>query len=159
MKITNIETYPVWGGARNFLFVVIDTDEGIYGVPDLEHRGVKVAIDAHGPEAHPESFDRTATAGSVAQVREALRRRLPALADAPVLETRVCQYENTTDGHFLLDRLPGHDQVWIAGGGSGHGFKHGPAVGRYLADQIEGSAPADPTFQLEGRPARRRTVF
>jgi len=134
-------------------------DEGIYGLPDLEHRGVKVAIDAHGPEVDPESLDRTVTAPSVATVREALKRRLPALADAPLLEARVCQYENTTDGHFLLDRLPGHDQVWLAGGGSGHGFKHGPAIGTYVADQIEGHAPADPIFRLHGRPDRQRTVF
>lgn len=134
-------------------------DEGIYGVPDLEHRGVKVAIDAHGPEVDPESVDRTVTPASVAHVREALKRRLPALAEAPLLESRVCQYENTTDGHFLIDRLPGHDHVWIAGGGSGHGFKHGPAVGTYVADQIEGHTPPDPMFQLHGRPDRQRTVF
>ena len=133
-------------------------DEGIYGLPDLEGRGVKVALDSHGRKADPDGMDRIVEAESVARVRDLLRRRLPALADAPLLESRVCQYENTTDGHFLLDRLPGHDRVFIAGGGSGHGFKHGPAVGRYLADLIEG-AGGDPTFQLAGRPARRRAVF
>ena len=80
-------------------------------------------------------------------------------ADAPLLESRVCQYENTTDGHFLLDRLPGHDRAWIVGGGSGHGFKHGPAVGRHVADLVEGRIEPDPVFQLAGRPPRARAVF
>jgi glycine/D-amino acid oxidase-like deaminating enzyme len=133
-------------------------DEGLYGVPDLEHRGVKVAIDAHGPEVDPETMERVVDAASVARVREALRLHLPALADAPLLESRVCQYENTADGHFLLDRLPGHDRAWIAGGGSGHGFKHGPAVGSYVAELIEG-AQGEAAFRLAGRPAPRRAVF
>ena len=132
--------------------------EGVYGLPDLEHRGVKVALDAHGPEADPDGMERTPDPAALAVVRAALRTRLPDLAGAPLLEARVCQYENTTDGHLLLDRLPGHHRVWIAGGGSGHGFKHGPAVGRYMADLIEGAAP-EPVFVLAGRPPRRRAVF
>ena len=95
------------------------------------------------------------SAEAIAAVREILKRRLPGLANAPLLESRVCQYENTPDGHFLLDRMPGHDRVWIAGGGSGHGFKHGPAVGRYVADLVEGGT-LEPQFQLAGRPMRKR---
>jgi sarcosine oxidase len=133
-------------------------DEGIYGLPDLEHRGVKIALDAHGPPADPETMDRNVSAEGVRAIREILERRLPALASAPLLESRVCQYENTPDGHFLFDRLPGDERMWIAGGGSGHGFKHGPAVGRYVADLIEGGAP-DPQFQLAGRPPRQRAVY
>jgi glycine/D-amino acid oxidase-like deaminating enzyme len=87
---------------------------------------------------------------------------MPGLADAPLLETRVCQYENTPDGHFLIDRLPGrrnNDRVWIVGGGSGHGFKHGPSLGRYVADLIESRRPVEPLFTLAGRPSRARTVY
>jgi sarcosine oxidase len=134
-------------------------DDGIYGLPDLEHRGVKVAVDAHGPPADPETMDRAVSIDSIDRMREIVRRRLPALADAPLLESRVCQYENTSNGHLLLDRLPGHDRVWVAGGGSGHGFKHGPMVGRYMADLIEGRTEPDPVFQLAGRPARTRAVY
>jgi glycine/D-amino acid oxidase-like deaminating enzyme len=134
-------------------------DEGIYGLPDLEHRGVKLAIDAHGPAADPETMDRTVDAASVGRMRDVLRRRLPALAGAPLVETRVCQYENSTNGHLLIDRLPGHDRVWIAGGGSGHGFKHGPMVGRYLADLIEGRIEPEPAFALSRRPQRQRSVY
>jgi glycine/D-amino acid oxidase-like deaminating enzyme len=71
----------------------------------------------------------------------------------------VCQYENTTNGHFLIDRLPGHDRAWIAGGGSGHGFKHGPALGRYVADLVEGRIEPEPAFALTGRPPRLRAVY
>ena len=134
-------------------------DEGLYGLPDLEQRGVKVAIDAHGPKADPERMERIVDAASVQRMREILHRRLPALADAPLLEARVCQYENTSNGHLLLDRLPGYDNVWIAGGGSGHGFKHGPAVGRHVADLIEGARQPDPMFSLAARPPRARSVY
>lgn len=134
-------------------------DDGIYGVPDLEHRGVKIAIDAHGAPADPETMDRAVAPDAIRRMREIVGRRLPALAGAPVLETRVCQYENTSNGHLLLDRLPGHERAWVAGGGSGHGFKHGPMVGRYVADLIEGRTGAEPAFQLAGRPPRGRAVY
>ena len=134
-------------------------DDGIYGVPDLESRGVKIAVDAHGAAADPETMDRVVDATAVRRMRDVLSRRMPALADAPLLETRVCQYENTTDGHLLLARLPGHERAWVAGGGSGHGFKHGPMVGRYVADLIEDRIEPDPVFGLDGRPPRRRSVY
>jgi sarcosine oxidase len=133
-------------------------EEGIYGLPDLERRGVKIALDAHGDAVDPESMDRTVSSEAVGRIRAVLERRMPGLGGAPLLESRVCQYENTPDGHFLFDRIPGQDRVWIAGGGSGHGFKHGPAVGRHVADLIEGATP-DPQFQLAGRPPRKRAVY
>ena len=134
-------------------------DDGIYGLPDLEHRGVKIAIDTHGPPADPERMERTVDESAVSRMRDVLRRRLPALADAPLLETRVCQYENTTNGHLLIDRLPGHERVWIAGGGSGHGFKHAPMVGRYLTDLLDAGIEPEPSLALGGRPPRRRAVY
>ena len=145
--------------AREDLPAWVAFDDGIYGLPDLEHRGVKIAIDAHGPQADPETMDRAVSADSIDRMREIVRRRLPALADAPLLESRVCQYENTSNGHLLLDRLPGHERAWIAGGGSGHGFKHGPMVGQYVADLIEARTEPDPVFQLAGRPPRARAVY
>ncbi len=57
-------------------------------------------------------------------------------ADAPLIETRVCQYEQTPDSHFIVDRHPANENVWLLGGGSGHGFKHGPAVGEMMAELI-----------------------
>jgi sarcosine oxidase len=67
-----------------------------------------------------------------------MKLRFPALSDAPLLESRVCQYENSTDHNFILDRHPEADNVWIVGGGSGHGFKHGPVMGEMLADAVLG---------------------
>jgi glycine/D-amino acid oxidase-like deaminating enzyme len=137
----------------------VSFDDGVYGLPDLEHRGVKIAVDAHGEAADPETMNRAVDADAVRRIRETLRRRVPALADAPLLESRVCQYENTSNGHLLIDRLPGSDRVWIAGGGSGHGFKHGPMVGRYVADLVEGVIQPEPMFLLANRPARARAVY
>jgi sarcosine oxidase len=135
----------------------VDFAAGIYGVPDLEYRGVKVGIDRHGPPFDPDRGDRLADAASVETARAWLARRIPALANAPVTESRVCQYENTDTGDFLIDRHPDYENVWIAGGGSGHGFKHGPAVGEYVAGLVRGSAQPEPRFALaaRGRVAQR----
>jgi len=87
-------------------------------------------------------------------MRAYLARRFPALRDAPVLATRVCQYENTSNGDFLIDRHPGFDNVWLVGGGSGHGFKHGPVLGEYVAGQVPGRGSSEPRFSL----ASKKTV-
>ena len=72
----------------------------------------------------------------------------------------MCQYENTSSGDFLLDRHPEADNVWLAGGGSGHGFKHGPTVGEYLSQQIYGTGKVEPRFSLSSKgTVQRRTVF
>ena len=103
-----------------------------YGFPDLEGRGFKIALDGPGERVDPDVVDRRVSDSALADVRSYLKRRFPDLATAPLSEQRVCQYENTDDRNFLIDRHPRLDNVWIAGGGSGHGFKHGPAVGRYV---------------------------
>jgi monomeric sarcosine oxidase len=137
----------------------IDADS-FYGMPDLESRGFKVANDVHGPRFDPDHGDRQLAPGALEPVREFLRRRFPDLAGAPVVESRVCQYENTSNGDFLIDRHPEHPNVWLAGGGSGHGFKHGPAFGAYLAARITGSGEAEPRFSLAGKATvQQRAVF
>lgn len=85
---------------------------------------------------------------AVARVRAYLGIRFPALANAPLLETRVCQYANTPDGDFILDRHPGADNTWLVGGGSGHGFKHGPAIGELVRDLVTGRRDPIPMFTL-----------
>ncbi len=131
-----------------------------YGMPDLDGRGFKVALDRHGPPFDPDHGDRLVPAESVALARAFLGRRFPALAEAPLLETRVCQYENTSSGDFVIDRHPACDNVWIAGGGSGHGFKHGPAVGEHLRARLLESAPAEPRYALSSKSdEQRRVVF
>ena len=131
-----------------------------YGMPDLDGRGFKVALDRHGPPFDPDHGDRLVSPESLGRMREFLGRRFPALAEAPLLETRVCQYENTASGDFVIDRHPAFDNVWLVGGGSGHGFKHGPAVGEELAGRLLEGAPAEPRHALSSRDApRKRVVF
>jgi monomeric sarcosine oxidase len=139
----------------------IDFKDEVYGLPDLEGRGIKIAIDRHGPSFDPDNGNRIVTAEGLAEVRRCLARRLPALKDAPVTETRVCHYENTSNGDFLVDLHPEFDNVWLVGGGSGHGFKHAPAVGEYVAARVAGSEEGiEPRFSLESKAREhRRTVF
>ena len=123
-----------------------------YGMPDLESRGFKIAHDVHGPAFDPDTGDRRASREGEADVRRYLARRFPALAAQPLVETRVCQYENSANGDFLIDRHPAFENVWLVGGGSGHGFKHGPAVGRYAAQLVTGQlAAAEPRFSLASK--------
>lgn len=129
----------------------VDADEpGIpYGFPALETRGFKIAIDAHGPRIDPDVGDRIISQEGLRQVRGYLARRFPALAQRPLAESRVCQYENSATGDFIIDRHPSWENVLLVGGGSGHGFKHGPAVGRYVADLVGGRlSKAEPRFAL-----------
>jgi sarcosine oxidase len=123
-----------------------------YGMPDIESRGFKVANDHHGAPVDPDAQSRVASAEAVDAAREFVARRFPALKNAPVVETRVCQYENTSNGDFLIDRHPQTENVWLVGGGSGHGFKHGPSVGEYVTQQLTGGAEAkkkaEPRFSL-----------
>jgi sarcosine oxidase len=128
-----------------------------YGMPDLETRGFKVANDRHGPAVDPDTQSRVPTSEGIAAAKEFLARRFPALKDAPIVETRVCQYENTSNGDFLIDQHPDFNNVWLVGGGSGHGFKHGPSVGEYVTMRIlqsgatGHSADRPPFEQLERR--------
>ena len=126
----------------------VDFPAGIYGLPDLEHRGLKIGIDRHGPPFDPDAGDRVLDQTSLDIARAWLRRRMPAMADAPILESRVCQYENTDTGDFLIDRHPSLENVWIVGGGSGHGFKHAPAVGEHAAALVGGERRVEPRFSL-----------
>ncbi|ABF43345.1 FAD dependent oxidoreductase [Candidatus Koribacter versatilis Ellin345] len=119
-----------------------------YGMPSLENRGFKLAVDLIKQPADPDTMDRQPTAPYVAQMREFVRERFPLLADAPIVETRVCQYENTPTHHYLVDHHPRWENIWLVGGGSGHGFKNGPALGKYVADAITKHAPLEPLLRL-----------
>ena len=132
----------------------------VYGMPDIESRGLKIAFDKHGERVDPDTQSRIVSPEMTKAVREYVARRFPALRDAPIVETRVCQYENTSSGDFLLDRHPEMENVWFAGGGSGHGFKHGPAVGEYLAGQLLDAARAEPRFSLATKETvEKRAVY
>ena len=144
--------FPIW--------IDFGDPRGPYGFPDLESRGIKLAFDRHGIAFDPDTGDRRISAEGLREARDFLAGRFPALAGAPLTESRVCQYENSSNGDFLLDRHPEFPNVWLAGGGSGHGFKHGPAIGEYLAGRILGSAAEQPRFSLASKAEEhRRTVY
>ncbi len=137
-----------------------DFGEEIYGVPDFKGRGFKIALDRHGAPIDPDDAERVPTPETVRRVQEYAGRRFPALAGAPIVGSKVCQYTNTSNGDFLIDRHPDLGNVWLVGGGSGHGFKHGPAIGEYVAARIEDGAAVDPRFSLATKEkVQRRTVY
>jgi len=135
-------------------------EDEIYGMPDLESRGLKIAVDRHGERVDPDTQSRLASVAGADEARRFVEQRFPALRGAPIVETRVCQYENTSNGDFLIDRHPDIENVWFVGGGSGHGFKHGPAVGEYVAARILDGAEVEPRFSLASKEiAQKRAVF
>lgn len=132
----------------------------VYGIPDIEQRGVKISVDRHGPPIDPDREDRVPSAEGLAAARAYLAQRFPKLKDAPLAESRVCQYENTANGDFVIDRHPAFDNVFIAGGGSGHGFKHGPAVGEYTARLATTGVGDESRFSIASKATtQRRGVF
>jgi sarcosine oxidase len=124
--------FPAW----------VDFDEAMYGIPCIDGRGFKAAPDGYGRRFDPDAEDRIVDRETVALTRSFLGRRMPDLADRPIIETRVCQYETTPDTHFVIDRHPAFDNVWLVGGGSGHAFKHGPMIGRYVVDRLDSDTRA-----------------
>ena len=133
------EALPVWA------------DHGtrfMYGIPGNEWRGFKVADDTRGPVFDPTRGERTPSDAALQVAREYLAYRFPGMRDAPLVEARVCQYEQSPDEHFIIDRHPRAANVWLVGGGSGHGFKHGPAVGELVARLVAGKTALDEQFRL-----------
>jgi len=132
----------------------------VYGMPDIESRGLKIAFDVHGERVDPDTQSRIVSSAMTEEVRRYVGRRFPALKDAPIVETHVCQYENSSNGDFLVDRHPEMENVWFVGGGSGHGFKHGPALGEYVAGQLLDARAAEPRFSLETKATtQHRAVY
>jgi len=137
-----------------------DVNEGdmFYGFPDLEARGVKFAHDRHGVSVDPDTQSREPTRAALEEVIAFRDRRFPLLRGASVIGAEVCQYENSSNGDFLIDRHPALPNVVLVGGGSGHGFKHGPEVGRLAAELVSGAGTqAEPRFSLatKGETQRR----
>jgi glycine/D-amino acid oxidase-like deaminating enzyme len=122
-----------------------------YGFPDLESRGVKFANDVHGVEVDPDTQDRRPAEAALEEIVSFRDRRFPLLRGAPLTEARVCQYENSSNGDFLIDFHPQLENVLLVGGGSGHGFKHGPEVGRYAAGRLFGSVQTEARFSLASK--------
>ncbi|MEO6486532.1 MAG: FAD-dependent oxidoreductase, partial [Thermoanaerobaculia bacterium] len=132
-------SFPVW----------IDFGERIvYGIPDVHGHGFKLADDTRGEPFDPTDGDRRPTEQGIARARKLLAERFPELAKAPLVRSEVCQYENSPDGNLILDRHPGAANVWLLGGGSGHGFKLSPAVGEMTAGAILAGNEPPEMFRL-----------
>jgi len=156
--------FGVPAGDKRFLAPAMPTwineKDLFYGMPDIESRGFKIAHDLHGPAVDPDTQSRIVSPEAVAAAKNYLARRFPALTDAPVVESRVCQYENTSSGDFLIDKHPAFENVWLVGGGSGHGFKHGPSVGEHVAARIIHGAAAEPRYLLATKQTlQKRAVY
>jgi glycine/D-amino acid oxidase-like deaminating enzyme len=130
---------PVWADHRQPF---------MYGIPGNQGRGFKIADDTRGSAFDPTSGERRISDDSLQRAREYLSFRFPALKNAPLIESRVCQYEQTPDGDFIVDRHPVAKHVWLVGGGSGHGFKHGPALGELVAKLVLKDEETKPCWSL-----------
>ncbi|MGA7928028.1 MAG: FAD-dependent oxidoreductase [Candidatus Sulfotelmatobacter sp.] len=139
---------PVWGDHGNRFF---------YGIPGSDRRGFKVADDTRGPTFDPTSGERVVSRATLKRVREYLAFRFPAMKDAPLIETRVCQYEQSPDSNFIVDRHPRMNNLWLLGGGSGHGFKHGPALGEIMAELILNDGEPDAVWRRSRFSKRRKS--
>jgi glycine/D-amino acid oxidase-like deaminating enzyme len=129
----------------------IDFDASLYGHALIEPHGMKVASDREGEPVEPGLRPAEAGEPSVPAAREYLAIRFPALAGAPVRSAPGCHYSLTPDGNFIFARHPEHERVWLLGGGSGHGFKHGPAIAEQAARVLAGVAQPDARFALAER--------
>ena len=130
---------PVWADFGETLW---------YGIPGAENRGFKIADDTLGPAIDPTNTQRRVSAAGLQAARDYVAYRFPGLKDAPLIESRVCQYTNTPDANFIVDRHPAAANTWLIGGGSGHGFKHGPALGEMVAGYVLADTAPEKSFAL-----------
>jgi glycine/D-amino acid oxidase-like deaminating enzyme len=152
VKVTRRDVFffgadAAWRGTPGFC----EYDAAYYGHGEIAGLGVKVAPDLPGEEIDPDTVERTPLPSWEQAARSYAARRFPALASAPVIGTRVCQYDLSSDTHFIVDRHPERDSWWLVGGSSGHGFKHGPAFAEYVADCVEGKREREPFHALGAR--------
>ena len=142
-KATGFDNLPVW--------VDVDGKDFYYGIPGNAYRGFKLGVDIRGEKFDPTSGDHTYNSETLAKARAFVAHRFPDLKNAPLTESRVCPYENSPDGNFVFDLLPGTINAFILGGGSGHGFKHGPALGELVANVLAGKEKIPSLFLLKSR--------
>ena len=142
-KALSFENLPVW--------VDVDGKDFYYGIPGNNHRGFKLGVDIRGSDFDPTNGERVYSPETLAKARQFIAHRFPDLHNAPLTESRVCPYENSPDGNFIFDLLPGTSNAFILGGGSGHGFKHGPALGELVAEALASGGNIPGLFKLTAR--------
>jgi sarcosine oxidase len=149
-QVVLFEAPPEWNGPG-----WVDFDAAFYGHAGVADIGFKVGPDMDGVEVDPDTRPLEATAEGIAIAREYLAMRFPALARTPVASAPGCHYGLTADGEFVFARHPEHDTVWLLGGGSGHGYKHGPALAEHVAAVLKGAEQPEPRFAIGERRAKR----
>lgn len=120
-----------------------------YGLPSHHNRGFKIAYDYRTIPFDPRQEDRNPTPKLVENARKYIGQRFLKLKNAPLVEARVCQYENSIDGHFIIDHHPRMENTLILGGSSGHGFKMGPAVGKFVQSFLVNQSSLPSFFSLQ----------
>jgi glycine/D-amino acid oxidase-like deaminating enzyme len=131
----------------------VDYDGAVYGTGDLDGLGVKGAPDFEGPPLGPDEELPTADPANERWIRDYCHHRFPALAGAPLKSSTTCRYELSPDSHFIAAQHPEHASVWLLGGGSGHGFKHGPAMAERMTAALRGEQSLPARFKLGERSA------
>lgn len=131
---------PVW--------IDVDGQDFYYGIPGNANRGFKIGVDRRGQVFDPTHDERAIDPQVLAHARRFITHRFPSLHNAPLVENRVCPYENSPDGNFIFDQHPEAENCWLLGGGSGHGYKHGPALGELVATVLAGNQALVPLFLL-----------
>jgi glycine/D-amino acid oxidase-like deaminating enzyme len=125
---------------------------GYYGLPMIDVPGIKCSAHYCGPVVHadrrpvaaggtrtPGLVDGTAEAAAGARVRAVVDSTSRFVAQFfPHVEPEAfliqsCLYATTPDHDYIISRVPGQPNVVLAGGGSGHAFKMGPAIGEGAA--------------------------
>ena len=143
-------------GATPLWFDFNESSRMYYGIPDVGGRGFKLAYDDRSQSFDPDHDDRVPEPQNLKEAKEYLAFRFPGLKDAPLIEARVCQYENSLDEHYIMDKHPAWKNVLVLGGSSGHGFKMGPVIGRIVHDHIHLDAALPGEFSLD-RFAKKRS--
>jgi len=133
-----VERPDDWRGTRFPPFAADISGTGWYGFPALDDGRLKLGHHGEGNDVHPDRRGEVSEE-HVAHARAFLSESIPSLAAAPLVGTRVCLYCDTFDGDLLIDRVPGHEGLTVASGGSGHGFKFAPVIGQIVADALEGA--------------------
>jgi sarcosine oxidase len=112
--------------------------DNAYGFPSIEGKGFKVVPTFEPVLVDPDTQEHSLTAEELRKGREFAAKWFPALANQPLVDSKICQREDSIDEHFIVTQHPELSNVWLVGGGSGHGYKHGIMLGEYVARRVVG---------------------
>ncbi len=130
------------------VFIVDHEGWEFYGFPRFGQPGMKAANHAGGDVTTPETVVRSVSEGERAEIG-AFAASVIRGATGKVLHATTCLYTSTPDADFVVDRHPGHPNVVLGAGFSGHGFKFASALGEHLVQLSTGEAQPLPLFALD----------